>query len=42
VGWTEIDGHTYYFGDSGEMRTGTRKIDGRSCTFDTEGKLEGE
>ena len=38
-GWQEIDGATYYFGAGGTMATGTQVIDGKTCTFDDQGKL---
>ena len=40
IGWTELDGATYYFAPPcGFMATGETEIDGEKCTFDSDGKL---
>ena len=42
AGWTKIDGSWYYFDkQTGDMYTGSHKIDGTSYTFQSDGKLVG-
>lgn len=39
--WYKIDGHWYYFDEKGYMVTGTKTIDGRVYSFNSNGELVG-